>query len=82
LLLSTRGYAPLYWRVSMLIKVFLKLIVFPFTTEDGYKRFKFMVQGIKDGLLRRYGRIDKSASKRKLKNIEKDYEYYIKRGQK
>jgi uncharacterized protein YutE (UPF0331/DUF86 family) len=40
-----------------------------------------MVQGIKDGLLRRYGRIDKSASKSKLKNIEKDYEYYIKRGQ-
>lgn len=80
ILLSTRNYAPIYWRVSMLIKITLKLFVFPFTTEDGYKKFKFMLKGIKDGLLRRYGRIDKSATKMKLKEIEKDYEYYIKKG--
>jgi rhamnosyltransferase len=81
LLLSTRSYAPLYWRTSMIVKVGLKLIVFPFRVKDGQKIFGYMIKGIKDGLLRRYGRIDLSATKKNLRNIDKDYEYYIKKGE-
>lgn len=79
LLLSTRSYAPLYWRISMIVKVILKLFVFPFAIEDGKERLRFMIKGLRDGILRRYGRIDKAASKEQLKKLEKDYDYYIKR---
>ncbi len=81
LLLSTRSYAPVYWRVSMLVKVGLKLVVFPFRVKDGRKIFGYMIKGIKDGLLRRYGRIDSSATKKNLRKIEKDYDYYMKKGE-
>ncbi|MBT5490770.1 glycosyltransferase family 2 protein [bacterium] len=80
LLLSTRSYAPVYWRVSMLVKVGLKLVVFPFRVKDGRKIFGYMIKGIKDGLLRRYGRIDSSATKKNLRKTEKNYEYYMKKG--
>lgn len=81
LLLSTRSYAPVYWRASMLVKVGLKLIVFPFRVKDGKKTFGYMIKGIKDGLLRRYGKIDSSATKKNLRKIEKNYEYYINKGE-
>lgn len=79
ILLSTRNYSPLYWRISMIIKVILKLFIFPLTIEDGRERLKFMLLGIKDGIARKYGRIDKAAKKEKLKELEKDYNFYIKR---
>lgn len=82
ILLSNRSYAPIYWRISMLIKMLFKLFVFPFAVEDGKKRLSFMLKGIKDGILRKYGRIDKSANKNKLKGLERDYDYYIERLQK
>jgi len=68
ILLSTYSYAPVYWRVSMLVKIVLKLIVFPFRVKNGDKIFKYMIKGIKDGILRRYGRIDKSDT---LDNLNK-----------
>lgn len=53
--------------------------MFPFAIEDGKERLRFMIKGLRDGILRRYGRIDKAASKEQLKKLEKDYNYYIKR---
>lgn len=67
ILLGTRSYAPVYWRFSMLLKVFLKLFIFPFALKDGKKILFFMLKGIKDGILRRYGRIDKTFTKSKIK---------------
>jgi rhamnosyltransferase len=57
-LLMPRGYAPLYWKVSNLIKLAIKLVIYPFIFDDGKIRFSYMIRGIKDGLLRKYGRID------------------------
>ena len=70
ILLSTYSYAPVYWRVSMPVKIVLKLIVFPFRVKHGGKIFKYMIKGIKDGILRKYGRIDKSDTLDNLKKGE------------
>ena len=57
-LLIPRGYVPLYWKLSNLGKLAIKLVIYPFIFDDGKVRFSYMVRGIKDGLLRKYGRID------------------------
>jgi rhamnosyltransferase len=59
-LLLFRGYVPLYWKLSNLVKLSIKLVIYPFIFEDGKIRFMYMVRGIKDGMLRKYGRIDKT----------------------
>ena len=57
-LLIDRKYVPLYWKISNLIKLFLKLIFSPFIFNERKKRLFFMFKGIKDGILRKKGRID------------------------
>jgi hypothetical protein len=39
------------------MKIIFKLIVYPFTLNQGYERFRYILLGIKDGLLGRSGRI-------------------------
>ncbi len=60
-LLLWRGYVPIYWKLSNLVKLFLKILLYPFIFDDGIKRVKYMLLGVKDGLLKRYGRIDKAS---------------------
>jgi rhamnosyltransferase len=57
LLLVTRSYVPLYWKTSGLAKIIFKLIVYPFTLDRGPARFKFIIKGIIDGVLRKSGKI-------------------------
>lgn len=58
LLLVRRSYVPTYWKYSMLIKVVFKLFVYPFTLNKGFERFKYIVKGLKDGILGRSGKIN------------------------
>lgn len=60
-LLLFRGYVPLYWKLSNLVKLAIKLVIYPFIFEDGKTRFMYMIKGIKDGVLRKYGRIDNAS---------------------
>ena len=57
LLLVRRSYVPTYWKYSMLVKVVFKLFVYPFTLNKGLERFKYIIKGIKDGILGRSGKI-------------------------
>lgn len=57
LLLARRAYIPTYWKYSMLVKVVFKLFVYPFTLNKGFERFKYILKGIKDGILGRSGKI-------------------------
>ncbi|WP_429191125.1 glycosyltransferase family 2 protein [Aeromonas veronii] len=57
-ILFSRGYVPLYWKLRNSIGYFIKFIVFGFFTEDFQDRRKYMIQGFKDGLLRRTGKIN------------------------
>lgn len=57
LLLFKRDYTPLYWKYSGIVKIIFKLIVYPFTLNQGYERFRYILLGIKDGLLGRSGKI-------------------------
>jgi hypothetical protein len=48
-----------YWKVSNLFKLSLKIIIiYTFLFDDGLKRVRYMLKGVKDGVLRKYGRID------------------------
>ena len=58
LLLVRRDYVPTYWKYSMLVKVVFKLFVYPFTLNKGFERFKYIVRGIKDGILGKSGKIN------------------------
>ena len=60
-LLFPRGYVPLYWKLSNLSKLVIKLVLYPFIFDDGKIRLKYMLKGVKDGILRKYGRIDKAS---------------------
>lgn len=57
LLLARRSYVPAYWKYSMLVKVVFKLFIYPFTLDRGFERFKYIVKGIKDGLVGKSGKI-------------------------
>lgn len=57
LLLFKRDYTPFYWKYSGIVKIIFKLIVYPFTLNQGYERFRYILLGIKDGLLGRSGKI-------------------------
>lgn len=56
--LIKRSYSPWYWRFASVVKMVFKLTVYPFALDQGKDRLCFMLKGIKDGLLGRYGRID------------------------
>jgi rhamnosyltransferase len=58
LLLARRSYVPDYWKYSMLVKVVFKFFVYPFTLNKGFERFKYIIKGIKDGILGRSGKIN------------------------
>lgn len=57
ILLSKRNYVPLYWKLSNVIKISLKLPLFLFFWDDGIERFKFIIKGIKDGFRGKEGKI-------------------------
>lgn len=59
LLLSRRGYVPTYWKIRNLTLMGLKVLVQSTTHRDGKLRFKYMMKGIKDGLVARTGKISK-----------------------
>lgn len=58
ILLTSRNYVPLYWKFSNYIRLILKLLFYPFIFEDGMVRWRFIIKGIRDGFLGKYGRID------------------------
>lgn len=49
--LVRRNYVPLQWKFAFGCKYFMRLIYFPIFVKDGRKCFKYMVSGIKQGLL-------------------------------
>lgn len=55
LLLARRDYVPIYWKYSMLVKIVFKLFVYPFALTKGFERFKYIVKGIKDGVIGKRG---------------------------
>ena len=55
--LMTRSYVPLNWKVVTVIKLSVKLVVYPFILKDGFVRFKYMLNGVKDAILGRTGAI-------------------------
>ncbi len=57
LLLMKRGYAPFYWKVSNFVKLVVQLLIYPFFLDDGRSRFKYMLRGIKDAVMNKYGGI-------------------------
>lgn len=59
ILLFRRSYVPNTWKIISFIKIMFKLIIYPFFLDNGVKRLRFMVMGIKDGLLCRDGVIKK-----------------------
>jgi len=57
LFMMNRDYVPLKWKISQIIKLFIKLFLYPIGLPDGFERFKFMFLGIKDFILNRKGKI-------------------------
>jgi rhamnosyltransferase len=57
LLLMKRSYVPLYWKVSYFIKLIFQLFIYPFVFDDGKKRLRYMLYGIRDAIFNRYGRM-------------------------
>lgn len=64
-LLTNRKYVPTRWKVVNFLKLFFKLAFYPLIFDDGAKRFKYLALGVKDGILRKYGRIDKASRGKK-----------------
>jgi rhamnosyltransferase len=58
ILLSKRNYVPFYWKISTFIKYLLSLIFLPFLFQQRVKRFKYMINGIYDGILGKKGSIN------------------------
>lgn len=56
--LAKRPYTPWYWRISSFAKIVFKLLVYPLAFTDGRKRLFYMVKGLRDGVLGKYGRVD------------------------
>jgi rhamnosyltransferase len=51
--------APIYWKISSVIKLILKFSFYRFLFSDGKKRFQYMKMGINDGFKGKLGMIDK-----------------------
>lgn len=58
ILLLTRTYVPLYWKLSHSIKLIFKLLFYPLILDNGIKRFKYQWYGFWDGIFRIVGRYD------------------------
>ncbi|ONK04680.1 dTDP-rhamnosyl transferase [Pectobacterium actinidiae] len=54
-LLIRRSYVPLFWKISSMIKLPIRLFIYPIILSQGVKRFFFTVKGIKDGFLGKTG---------------------------
>jgi rhamnosyltransferase len=50
LTMMNRGYVPLSWKITQLIKLIFKIIIYPIGLKDGKDRFRYMRMGIKDYL--------------------------------
>lgn len=55
ILLSKRGYVPLYWKFRCVSGLLFRFFIFSFTSSDRGLRVKYMLEGLRDGLLNRYG---------------------------
>jgi len=56
--LLSKNYAPLYWKLSSIVKLIFKIIVYPIMLDNGKSRLNYMVLGLKHGIKGRMGRID------------------------
>lgn len=56
--LLSKNYAPLYWKLSSIVKLIFKIIVYPIMLEDGKSRLNYMLLGLNHGIKGRMGRID------------------------
>ncbi|MBS9768165.1 MAG: glycosyltransferase family 2 protein [Flavobacteriaceae bacterium] len=59
--LIKRGYVPVYWKFYVIVKFVFSVLVYPFVADNYWQRLKFMAKGIKDGVLGKYGRIDRAS---------------------
>lgn len=57
LFMMNRRYVPLKWKISQIMKLIIKLFLYPFGLKDGFVRLKFMIMGIKDSIIGRSGKI-------------------------
>lgn len=55
LILSRRGYVPLYWKFRNILGMFLKFCVFGIGRADAAIRRRYMIHGIVDGFKKRVG---------------------------
>lgn len=55
LYMMNRKYVPFKWKISQLIKLLSKLILYPLGLKDGIVRFSYMIKGIKDFLKNKKG---------------------------
>ncbi|GKV76994.1 dTDP-rhamnosyl transferase RfbF [Pectobacterium carotovorum subsp. carotovorum] len=58
-ILLRHSYVPLYWKVSSLCKLMLKLLLYPILMPNGKERLYFISKGIKDGILNKTGKFQK-----------------------
>lgn len=55
IILSRRGYVPLYWKVRNILGMFFRFYVFGFNRVDSSIRRQYMLKGIVDGIKKRVG---------------------------
>lgn len=55
-----RNYVPLKFKISNIVKLIMKLFIYPFAFEDGKERFSYLVKGVWHGFNGKFGRIDKT----------------------
>lgn len=56
LILSRRGYVPIYWKFRNILSIPIRFIVFSLFHKDKDKYRKFMISGFRDGLLKCSGK--------------------------
>lgn len=60
ILLLSCPYAPLPWKIIGIGKLIFKIIMYPLGFSNGFTRVRYIIKGLIDGILGRYGRIDKT----------------------
>lgn len=58
-------YVPIFWKYACLFKTLAKFIVYPFVFKDWLTRYKYMINGIKDGFFDRWGEFDRPIKRKK-----------------
>jgi len=53
------SYAPLFWKITAIPKIVFKILVYPFFLDQGFLRLKFMLKGVRDGVLGNLGSMRK-----------------------